>query len=167
MENRLVIPLLCAAALAYACGPWTHANSSSQNTVAPLTTAHGTPPTHRKKQHDVATTLDVVPTTTDNGKRVDFAIRVTNNTPKTVELRFPSGQTHDFIVLDSLGHTIWRWSAGRMFTQSMQSKAVKSSDTLTIQDGWDARNAHGQYVAVATLNTDAHPIERRVTFTLP
>jgi hypothetical protein len=169
MENRIIIPLLCAAALAYACGPWKHTNTTatSQNGAVSTRSSTGTPVKRHKKSREVATTLDVLPTVTNDGKRVDFALRVTNNTPKTVELRFPSGQTHDFIVIDSLGHTIWRWSTGRMFTQSMQSKAVKSSDTLTIEDGWDARNAHGQYIAVATLNTDTHPIERRVSFTLP
>jgi hypothetical protein len=170
MENRIIVPLLCAAALAYACGPWTHTNataSQDKTAATPFASAASARIMHKKKTHDVATTLDVVPTTTHDGKRVDFAIRVTNNTAKTVELRFPSGQTHDFTVFDAAGKAVWRWSAGRLFTQSMQSKTVRSSDTLTIEDGWDAHNAHGQYVAVAVLNTDAHPIERRVAFTLP
>jgi hypothetical protein len=143
-------------------------HSSSTISEASFSSAKTAPALrHHKKSHEVATTLDVVPTTSEDGKHVDFTLRVTNNTPKTVELRFPSGQTHDFIVLDSLGRTVWRWSAGRMFTSAMQSKAVKSSDTLTIEDSWDTSIAHGQYVAVATLRTDKHPIERRVAFTLP
>lgn len=173
MENRVIIPLLCAAALAYACGPWTHANNAHNNTQSTdaatlvASATHTTAVPHHKKSRDVATTLAVTPTNTPDGHHVGFTLAVTNNTPKTVELRFPSGQTHDFVVLDSLGRVVWRWSTGRMFTQAMQSKTVKSSDTLTIEDGWDARNAHGQYVAVAMLNTDTHPVERRVSFTLP
>jgi len=54
-----------------------------------------------------------------------------------------------------------------MFTQAMQSKTVRSKDALTIEDAWDARAAHGAYVAVATLNTDQQAIERRVEFRIP
>ena len=35
-----------------------------------------------------------------------------------VELDFPDGQTHDFVVLDAAGSEVWRWSDGRMFTQA-------------------------------------------------
>jgi hypothetical protein len=154
MENRIIIPLLCAAALAYACGPWRHAQ-----TEAPLTTDANV----KLHKHQVATVFNVI----SKASGVEFALSVLNNTPKTVELRFPSSQTHDIVVLDSLGHTVWRLSDGRMFTQAMQSKAVKSRDTLTLEDHWDPQNAHGTYVAVATLNTDDHPIQRRQAFTLP
>ncbi len=102
-----------------------------------------------------------------SGSEINFAIRVTNNTPKTVELRFPNARTHDFAVLDSTGRTVWRASAGRLYTQTMQAMAVKSRDTLTLEDSWDARGAHGSYTAVALLATDTHPVERRVEFTLP
>ena len=98
---------------------------------------------------------------------MDFALRVTNNTRKTVELRFADARTHDFAVLDSTGKTIWRASAGRLFTQTMQALTVKSRDTLTLEDTWDARGAHGAYTAVALLATDNHPVERRLAFTLP
>ncbi len=153
MNNRYIIFLLCTAALAYACGPWTR----SQNAIA------ASVPHRLKTSRGVATTFDVVPT----AKHVGFALYVTNNTAKTVELRFPNGQTHDFAVMDTSGHVVWRWSEGRLFTQGMQSKTVHASDTLAIEDEWDARNAHGAYIAVATLQTDSKSVERRVAFTLP
>lgn len=161
MENRLVITSLCAAALVYACGPWVHsqtANSSAANHSSETrqSTARKLPPT-------VATELDLARI----GSRVDFALRVTNNTKKTVELRFADARTHDFAVLDSTGKTVWRASAGRLFTQTMQALTVKSSDTLTMEDSWDTNGAHGAYTAVALLATDTHPVERRVAFTLP
>jgi hypothetical protein len=153
MNNRYIIFLLCTAALAYACGPWIHSQSANVATVA----------RHHKTPREVATTLDVTP----NGERVGLALHVTNNTAKTVELRFPNGQTHEFIVADASGRIVWRWSSGRLFTQAMQNKTVRSKDTLTLEDEWNPRHAHGQYVAIATLNTDSHPVERRVAFTLP
>lgn len=162
MENRLIISSLCAAALVYACGPWVHsqtANSSPVNRTNEsfrASTGHKTPAS-------VATELDLA----RNGSRVDFALRVTNNTAKTVELRFADARTHDIAVLDSTGKTIWRASAGRLFTQTMQALTVRSSDTLTMEDSWDAQGAHGAYTAVALLATATHPVERRIAFTLP
>lgn len=162
MENRLIISALCAAALVYACGPWVHSQTADSspvnrsNQTFRASTGHKTPAT-------VATELDLA----RNGSRVDFALRVTNNTKKTVELRFPNARTHDIAVLDSTGRTIWRASAGRLFTQTMQALTVRSSDTLTMEDSWDTRGAHGAYTAVALLATATDPVERRVTFTLP
>lgn len=167
MENRFVITSLCAAALVYACGPWIHSQSDApaplpaSSLASTSTQPHSQP--KRAARSVVATTLDVVPI----GDRVALSLRVTNNTPKTVELRFPNGRTHDFSILDSHGKTVWRWSAGRLFTQTMQSKAVKSRDTMTLEDSWDASGAHGAYTAVALLATDTHPIERRIDFMLP
>ena len=161
MEHRLVITSLCAAALVYACGPWVHSqssNASSTNHTSQARTAG-----HDKLPSTVATELDVA----RNGSHVDFALRVTNNTKKTVELRFADARTHDFAVLDSTGRTIWRASAGRLFTQTMQALTVKSRDTLTLEGSWDSHGAHGAYTAVALLATDTHPVERRLAFTLP
>ncbi len=161
MENRFVITTLCVAALAYACGPWIHSQSVAQSapalTAAALAAAQ--PHSSRHNAHAImATTFDVVPV----GDHVALALRVTNNTPKTVELRFPNGRTHDFAIIDAHGRTVWRWSAGRLFTQTMQSKVVKSSDTLTLEDDWDTNGAHGSYTAVALLAIDTHPVERRM-----
>jgi hypothetical protein len=161
MENRLIITSLCAAALVYACGPWVHSQTANAAAGNHLVSSSATSP--HKVPATVATELDLA----RNGSRVDFALRITNNTKKTVELRFANARTHDIAVLDSTGKTVWRASAGRIFTQTMQALTVRSRDTLTMQDSWDANGAHGAYTAVALLATDAHPVERRVEFTLP
>ncbi|MDQ2889603.1 MAG: BsuPI-related putative proteinase inhibitor [Gemmatimonadota bacterium] len=165
MENRLVITTLCAAALVYACGPWVHSQSATDSAAASATARASLPraTVQHKVPSTVATELDVA----RKGARIDFALRVTNNTKKTVELRFADARTHDVAVLDSTGRTVWRASAGRLFTQTMQALTVKSRDTLTLEDSWDAHGAHGVYTAVALLATDTHPVERRVAFTLP
>jgi len=162
MENRLIISTLCAAALVYACGPWVHSQTADSDPVNRANQSFRASTT-RKTPATVATELDLA----RNGSRVDFALRVTNNTKKTVELRFPDARTHDIAVLDSTGKTVWRASAGRLFTQTMQALTVRSSDTLTMQDSWDSHGAHGAYTAVALLATATDPVERRVTFTLP
>lgn len=150
METRVIIPLLGAAALAFACGPW----SNREQSVAAAPTVH-----HSRHNARVASSLDVTV-----GRRINFALNVTNNTDKMVELRFPSGQTHDFMVLDSAGKVVWRWSTGRMFTQALQNKTVHSDETVTFEDAWDGVHRRGAYTAVARLISENHPVERRVAF---
>jgi hypothetical protein len=161
MENRLVITTLCVAAFAYACGPWIHSQSIAQ--AAPALAEHAHTPAHHGSRDSVVTTFKVTP----DGDHVRFALSIVNSTPKTVELRFPTGRTHDFAVLDTRGDTVWRWSEGRLFTQTMQTRTVTSNDENTLDEAWNATGAHGHFTAVALLATETHPAERRVDFTLP
>lgn len=96
---------------------------------------------------------------------VRFAFEVANEGAKKLELLFPDGRTHDVIVLDSLGREVWRWSEGRLFTQSVQNRVLRASDSIRFEEAWkDARP--GSYTAVATLASVNFPLEHRVEFTV-
>jgi hypothetical protein len=97
---------------------------------------------------------------------VEFTLDVRNNTTKMVELRFPSGKTHDFVVKDEGGKEVWRWSKSRMFTQGVQNKLIKSKNVATFSEGWDASEHHGAFTATAVLLSDNHPIEETLRFDL-
>jgi hypothetical protein len=147
MRLRYVLPLLVASALAFA--------------YASPSPSHSYEPVRRHAVRDtIASTLDV-----KVGDDVKFSFHVTNTSAKRVELRFPSGQTHDITVLDNQGREVWRWSRGRMFTQSMQNKVLGASDTLTFTETWHPEHA-GQYTAVASLLSQNHPAEQRAEFAL-
>jgi hypothetical protein len=148
MRSRFVLALLIIAALAYACGPRSRAGEPSRQDVV------SGPP--------VACSLNV-----RVGTGVTFAFHITNNAPKRLEINFPSGQTHDIVVLDSVGREVWRWSEGKMFTQSLQNKVLQSNETLTYQASWKPDAQRGKYVAVAKLMSANHPLEQRVEFDLP
>src|SRR5690606_21497429 len=94
MYSRYVVPLLCASALAFACGPRSHRADvpASADLVAADTTDDG-----------LAASLDV-----RTGDEVEFALRLTNATDRRVELAFPSGQTHEIVVFDAAGREVWR-----------------------------------------------------------
>ena len=149
MHPRLVSVLLVAAALAFACGPRSHTAEPSRR-AAP---ASGGPV--------VVSSLNV-----KVNSEVAFAFHVTNNAVKSLELTFPSGQTHEITVLDSLGREVWRWSEGRLFTQALQNRVLGSSETLTYEAHWQPPHA-GHYVAVASLMSTNHPLEQRLEFDLP
>jgi hypothetical protein len=148
MRLRYVFPILVAAALALA-------NASPSP-------SHSYEPARRHANGDtIASSLDV-----KVGEAVEFSFHVTNSSSKRVELRFPSGQTHEVVVLDPQGREVWRWSNGRMFTQAMQNKVLASSDTLTFTETWRPEHP-GTYTAVASLLSENYPSEQRAAFSLP
>jgi len=152
MPNRLIIPLLVAASVAFARG-----YSTPKEPITASTTAQN----QQQKGAPVASSFSV-----DVRDELRFQLSVANNTRKMIELRFPNGQTHEFVVIDAEGNEVWRWSDGRMFTQSLQNKLVKARDTAVYASTWDAEKMHGRFTAIATLMSDNHPIEQRVEFAL-
>jgi hypothetical protein len=155
LSSRLLVWLLSAGALALACGPHVASNESNAATEARRPVD---PPT----AGPLATSLNV---SVENG--VTLTLNITNTSERRVELTFPSGQTHDFAVLDSAGKVVWQWSEGRLFTQAMQNKLLTSRESAKYQERWNAQGLVGKFTAVATLRSTNFPIEERIEFTLP
>ena len=164
MLSRYAVPVLCAAALVFACAPRPHAAESS--TVDAAKTATAATPVKKQKPdtlHPVAAALAV---RAQDGVR--FALTVTTRGAKNVELMFPSGQTHDFVVLDAAGKEAWRWSESRMFTQAMQSRMLAVGESTTYEESWTPpTGATGRYTVVATLRSTNHVVEERAAFVVP
>ena len=97
---------------------------------------------------------------------MQFALSVTNNTAKSVELLFPSGQVVDFVVTDTIGRVVWRWSDGRVFTQALQSQVLGSTESKTFSGEWKPDTLRGAFIAIASLRSDNHPVEQRTRFEL-
>lgn len=161
MHNRVIPALLCAAAIAFACGPHSHGSAQS------VATAGAT--SRRRARTADATKVPVLKTSLNArvGAGVTFALDVTNAGSKLVELTFPTGQTHDFAVLDAAGQEVWRWSADRMFTQALQNKQIPAGETVTYAAAVRGAELHGSYTVVATLRSTTHPVEQRAAFSVP
>ena len=159
MNNRVIPALLCAAVLAFACGPHPQGTAQSVATAAPSA----------NRQRPSAKPASVIATSLDArvGERVTFALTVSNRGPKLVELTFPSGQTHDFSVVDAGGREVWRWSRDRMFTQSLQTRQLAAKESASYEEQMPAAGLHGTYTVVATLASLNYPVSERRTFTLP
>jgi hypothetical protein len=145
MNTRLIISLLCAGALAFAfaCGPRSH-------TPSPVALASAAP--------------------SGTANEVRLALVITNVGNKHAELDFPSGQSYDFVVVDSTGREVWRWAQGRMFTQSVQNHQLGTHDTMRVAESWSPAKMSakpGRYTAIATLNSTNYPVEERAEFVLP
>jgi hypothetical protein len=112
MLSRYAVPLLVAAAIAFACAPRPHAEATatSAETRTSLATKAAAPDAAKPprltkamreeiERHPLAASVNVAIRNvegSDAGTReVTLALHVTNRGEKQVELMFPSGQTHD------------------------------------------------------------------------
>jgi hypothetical protein len=160
MMRRSVTWILCIAAIALACGP--HARHGDGDAHASVPNAHQ-PAERPRTDTSLAASAKVAVTPRD----VKFALAVTNLASHSVEVNFPNGQTHEFVVLDTLGREVWRWSTGKMFTQALQNRNVDPNATLSFNEEWIPQGHHGRYTALALLRSSNHPVEERVDFVLP
>jgi len=176
MNTRLIISLLCAGAVVFACGPRSRsgapaalasafpANLASQSRPVPTPTVHTRRHGAAAPEVKLASKLDVAVAQ----REVRFALVVTNVGNKHAELDFPSGQSYDFVVVDSTGRQVWRWAQGRMFTQSVRNHQLGAHDAMRVAETWTPADAKpGRYTAVATLKSSNYPVEERVDFVLP
>jgi len=177
MNTRLIISLLCAGALAFACGPRSHSRApvalASALPTPDFTSAPPAPAVHvrrrdavPKAQVKLTSKLDVAVASNE----VRFALIVTNIGDKHAELNFASGQSYDFTVVDSTGREVWRWAQGRMFTQSVQNQQLGVRDAMRVSETWSPAKMKakpGRYTAIATLKSTNYPVEERVEFVLP
>jgi|SRR5690348_8307171 len=162
--SNVAIALLCAGAFAFACGPRSHSETASAAdlaTAAPVMLqgaqhAHGDDPR-------LASRLDIKV----QRESVEFSLDVINESKKHIELSFPSGQTHEIVVVDSVGREMWRWSTSRLFTQALQNKLLSGGESMHISERWEHPARHGKFTAIATLNSTNFPIQERAEFVLP
>lgn len=175
MNTRLIISLLCAGALAFACGP-------RSSTEAPVALASMLPlranrvnradPVAERPRVASKSRADVKLNThfsvAVDANAVHFALVVTNVGGKHAELNFADGQTYDFVVADSTGRAVWQWSDGRIFTQSLQNKQLGAGESMRVSEAWKRHAAAaGRYTVVATLKSSNYPTQQRAEFVIP
>jgi hypothetical protein len=102
-----------------------------------------------------------------NDSTVRLAFHVANTGKKRVELNFPSGQTYDFVILDTLGREMWRWGNGRMFTQAVRNKSLAGGEALDLEETWkESSLPPGRYTARALLTSENFPLVQQTEFTV-
>ncbi len=151
MNGSVPITLLCSAALAFACGPRAHDEVTGAERE----------PTRAVRVDPSSPLAAAIDVQVRDGVRIAF--EVVNVGKKKLEVNFPDGRTHDVVVLDAVGREVWRWSEGRMFTQAMQNRVLRTSDVLRFEERWESPKP-GKYVVVATLASMNYPVTHRVEF---
>ena len=159
MNSRLLITLLCAGAVALACGSFVRNETSPAQAKTSIRRSSS-------KSADTATKVNGDFAVNIEPHALRFALNLTNESKKHVELAFPSGQQYEFTVLDSAGREVYRWGEGRMFTQSVQNKLLDGGDTMHVAERVETTLPAGKYVAVATLRSTNFPIRETSEFVL-
>ena len=173
MSSRVLISVLCVGAVAFACGPRAHNevsttknadNPNAQSTtkvVALQQQGSARPVSKEQKKSPVSAHVFV----RKDQENLRFALRVVNTSKKRVEITFPSGQTYDFVVLDSTGREMWRWGTDRMFTQALRNKLLSAGETLDYEETLNATPLPpGRYTARATLTSANYPLVEEAEF---
>ena len=171
MNLRHALSLVLVGTLAYACGPQSRSQAASEKKVTqrgPVLASMGG--TAVRSTNAVEKTLKSAstPFTTSfdvalEGEDVRFSYRVVNTTPKSVEVNFASGQAYDFVVVDSVGREVWRWSADRIFTQSVRNKLLGKGEAISATERWSPSKA-GKWTAIAQLTSSNFPMQEKVAF---
>lgn len=92
-------------------------------------------------------------TTFAPGQPVTLVLVVLNRSTGPARLVFPSGKSYDFWIARD-GREVWRWSAGRMFTQAIREQEVAPGERLEFRESWARVDAAGQPVPPG--NYEAH-----------
>jgi hypothetical protein len=165
MSSSLVAPLVCAAAVVFACGTLPRPALRLGAHKAPeVDIGHDEAEPPRRARRGDSTTVEASLVVRQSGDgAVRFALAVVNGSRHRLEIDFPDGHTQDFAVMDSTGRAVWRSDRGRLFTQAMRAKLLAAGDTATYQARW-ADAAPGRYTVVAVLRSDNFPVTRLATF---
>ena len=170
MSSRVVISALCIGAVAFACGPQTRNEASAPRSAATVATTSDVAiqqqgESRRARLKDSKLDAQLIVRADESPMRL--ALHVVNTGKKRVELTFPSGQTHDFVILDTAGREVWRWGNGRMFTQALRNKLLSAGATIEMEEETSVKLAPGRYIARGTLASNNYPISQEAEFTIP
>jgi hypothetical protein len=172
MNLRLTVSLVFVGTLAYACRPQSRTTVTSDgNVVAPqgitLASIGGSAVrstnTVEKSVKSASTELRTKFAVQLEGGDVRFNLSVINTTARSVEVNFASGQAYDFVVVDSVGREVWRWSADRIFTQSVRNKLLGKGDAINATEKWSPAKP-GKFTAIAQLTSSNYPVQEKVVF---
>ena len=171
MSSRFLIPVLCVGAVAYACGPRTRSDASGAKksdgavvqAVSKPAATRGTP----RKSADQKPSFTTRLTVNSDPSAVQLTLRVVNTSARRVEVNFPTGQTYDFVILDSIGREVWHWGSGRMFTQQLRNKLFDGGEAFDVRETWKTASlAPGRYTARGTLTSENFPLTQTTEFTV-
>lgn len=85
---------------------------------------------------------------------VRFILRVENLTGAPLTLTQPSSQTHDFL-LTRQGVQVWKWSADKLFMETITERVFKPGETVIYTGEWDRADVTGKPVPPGKLTVKA------------
>lgn len=97
--------------------------------------------------------VSVAPPATAGSVTATFRLQVNSSSPLT--LSFSSGQEYDFVLNDSAGNTLWKWSATATFVQLQHQRVVTDEWSAGVDIPWptapDGGLQPGNYTVQASV----------------
>jgi hypothetical protein len=90
-------------------------------------------------------------------------IRLQAEPTSPVKLQFATGQEYDLVLRGSDGSLVWKWSAGRVFVESLHDRTVNGEWSTTVAV---PRPDSGAYTLQAWLTTIGDPPQFSATIPL-
>ena len=100
-------------------------------------------------------------------KQISARLVLNNRTGQKLELQFATGQSYDFVVRNDKNETVYRWSAGKLFTQEQRQLLVNGEEVW--QAALPASNLRpGSYSVEGFLvNSDGKKFSATASINLP
>lgn len=95
-----------------------------------------------------------------------FDLTLTNVGSEDVELLFSSGQQYEITVKDENNQDVYRYSEGKMYTQALETKVIKTGEKINWNVEWDQKEEgqflpNGEYTVTAEVL--AKPSDETIT----
>jgi len=89
------------------------------------------------------------------GERIIMVLYVTNEGEKPLTRRYTSGQSYEFVVHDSLGSEVWRWSHGMAFTDAIEHRVFEAGETVFYRVEWNQEDDAGEQIPPGSYTVSA------------
>jgi hypothetical protein len=101
--------------------------------------------------------------------QAEFIITVTNNSNEMKKLEFPTSQKFEIIIRDENQQEVYRYSAGKMFTQAIEYALIKPDESMQWEEIWEIKESKpGNYEAeVSILAHDTDKLVKTKSFQIP
>lgn len=98
-----------------------------------------------------------------------FIITLENNSNEMKKLEFPTSQKYEIIVTDGNTQEVYRYSAGKMFTQAIEYALIKQGESVQWEEIWEyGEILPGEYeVEVSILALDDENLIHKSTIEIP
>ncbi|NLI12879.1 BsuPI-related putative proteinase inhibitor [Pelotomaculum propionicicum] len=86
------------------------------------------------------------------GENVSITLVKTNQSSRSITLRYNTAQRFDFIARRvATQEEIWRWSRGRFFAQRVAEITLRPGQSQVFRATWDQRNNQGRQIAPGNI----------------
>ena len=90
--------------------------------------------------------IDSLPLGVPYGEPLPMTLSITNASDQPVERTYNSGQRYDFVVLDSTGMEVWRWSHDMAFIEIILQVTFDPDEKVTYREVWNQQTNDGEQV---------------------